>query len=43
MVIPVGGGAWSQDLLLLEKDARGSVHTRELCPVLFVPLLRGTR
>ena len=43
MVIPVGSGAWAQDLLLIEKDAKGSVRTRELCPVLFVPLLRGTR
>ena len=38
MVIPVGRTAWTQNLLLVEKDAAGDVRTRNLLPVSFVPL-----
>lgn len=38
MVIPVGGQFFTQQLLLLEKDAAGAVTTRQLLPVRFVPL-----
>lgn len=38
MVIPVGGAAAVQSLMLIEKDERGGVHTRSLLPVRFVPL-----
>ncbi len=41
MVLPVDA-AIGQDLLLLEKDARGHLHTRRMLPVAFVPL-RGRR
>ena len=43
MVIPVRSGAEGEELLLLEKDARGVVRTQRLMPVEFVPLLRGVR
>ena len=38
MVIPVGRSGWTQNLLLVEKDANGEVSTRNLLPVRFVPL-----
>jgi protein-L-isoaspartate(D-aspartate) O-methyltransferase len=38
MVIPVGRGGWTQNLLLVEKDAEGEVSTRNLMSVRFVPL-----
>ena len=38
MVIPVGRGTWTQNLLLVEKDAEGEVSTRNLMAVRFVPL-----
>jgi protein-L-isoaspartate(D-aspartate) O-methyltransferase len=38
LVIPLGRDPISQELLLLEKDARGAVHERHLFPVAFVPL-----
>jgi protein-L-isoaspartate(D-aspartate) O-methyltransferase len=42
MVIPVGGGFALQQLMLIEKDALGRVHTRQTLPVAFVPLIRGS-
>lgn len=39
MVIPVGGPLQVQQLVLVEKRADGSVATRSLLPVRFVPLL----
>ena len=36
LVIPVGGDA--QELLLIEKDAHGTVTRREVLPVEFVPM-----
>lgn len=42
MVIPVGGRFAVQQLVLLTKDARGEVATRQLLPVRFVPLTRGS-
>ena len=38
MAIPVGASAWTQNLLLIEKDEAGEVTTRNLLPVRFVPL-----
>jgi protein-L-isoaspartate(D-aspartate) O-methyltransferase len=38
MVIPVGGRFRTQWLLLIEKDDDGSIKTRQVAPVRFVPL-----
>jgi protein-L-isoaspartate(D-aspartate) O-methyltransferase len=38
MVIPVGSRFMVQQLLLVEKDAAGTVTTRQILPVRFVPL-----
>jgi protein-L-isoaspartate(D-aspartate) O-methyltransferase len=38
MAIPVGDYSCSQDLILLQKDADGKVHTSRILPVAFVPL-----
>ena len=43
MVIPVGPAGAVQRLTLLEKRADGSVHSREIVPVRFVPLTRERR
>jgi protein-L-isoaspartate(D-aspartate) O-methyltransferase len=43
MVIPVASAPGGEQLTLVEKDARGAVHTQDLIPVRFVPLLRGVR
>lgn len=40
MVIPLGGPFALQQLVLVEKQADGRTQTRELLPVLFVPLMR---
>jgi hypothetical protein len=39
----VDSTAGIQDLLVVEKDAHGKVHTLSLFPVHFVPRLRGKR
>ena len=41
IVIPVGPAFMVQQLLLVEKDADGTVRTRALLPVAFVPLTGG--
>jgi protein-L-isoaspartate(D-aspartate) O-methyltransferase len=41
MVIPVGGPFLTQQLVLVEKARDGSVTTRSLLPVVFVPLTGG--
>ncbi len=41
MVIPVGSSFFTQTLLLVEKDERGRVRTRQVLPVRFVPLTGG--
>jgi protein-L-isoaspartate(D-aspartate) O-methyltransferase len=41
MVIPVGQPHEAQTLMLMEKDADGAVHTREVLSVAFVPLTAG--
>ena len=41
MVIPIGGSAEVQQLLLVEKGADGKATTRRTLPVRFVPLTRG--
>lgn len=41
MVIPLGSGFMTQQLMLVEKDAQGRVSSREILPVAFVPLTGG--
>ncbi|MDP1653533.1 MAG: protein-L-isoaspartate O-methyltransferase [Rhodocyclaceae bacterium] len=41
MVIPVGASFQTQQLLLVEKRADGTVSTRQMMPVRFVPLTGG--
>jgi protein-L-isoaspartate(D-aspartate) O-methyltransferase len=43
LVMPVGDPESHQDLILIQKDARGRLASRQLVPVRFVPLLRGVR
>ena len=43
MVIPVGSVYGAQYLILVEKDAKGKLRTRNLLPVAFVPMLSGLR
>ncbi|MDH3495907.1 MAG: protein-L-isoaspartate(D-aspartate) O-methyltransferase [Gemmatimonadota bacterium] len=43
MVIPVGSVYGVQNLILVEKDPRGRMTTRNLLPVRFVPMLEGLR
>lgn len=38
MLVPVGSRFMTQELLLVEKSASGDVTTRQLLPVIFVPL-----
>lgn len=38
MLIPVGSRYFTQQLVIVERDASGAVSTRELIPVTFVPL-----
>jgi len=41
MIIPVGQPFLAQQLVLVTKDEEGVVKTRQLLPVMFVPLTRG--
>jgi protein-L-isoaspartate(D-aspartate) O-methyltransferase len=41
MVIPVGSMYGAQNLLQVDKDGSGKLHTRLLLPVAFVPMLNG--
>jgi protein-L-isoaspartate(D-aspartate) O-methyltransferase len=41
MIIPVGASFMTQNLVLVEKDEQGQVHTEVLLPVAFVPLAGG--
>jgi protein-L-isoaspartate(D-aspartate) O-methyltransferase len=41
MIIPVGPRFYTQQLLLVEKDADGEVTSRQILPVAFVPLTGG--
>jgi protein-L-isoaspartate(D-aspartate) O-methyltransferase len=43
LVIPVGSVYGVQNLILVEKNAKGEARTRQLLPVRFVPLLSGLR
>jgi protein-L-isoaspartate(D-aspartate) O-methyltransferase len=43
MVIPVGSVGGVQNLILVEKDAKGETSTEILLPVRFVPMLKGLR
>jgi protein-L-isoaspartate(D-aspartate) O-methyltransferase len=40
MVIPVGGGFATQQLVFVQKSPQGKVSTRQVLPVAFVPLTR---
>jgi protein-L-isoaspartate(D-aspartate) O-methyltransferase len=39
LVIPIGGYLGGQSLMLVSKDARGLIATRNVLPVMFVPLV----
>jgi protein-L-isoaspartate(D-aspartate) O-methyltransferase len=41
MIIPVGPSSVESDLMVVEKQADGSVRTQAVLPVSFVPLMRG--
>ena len=41
MVIPVGGPFMTQQLMLVEKTKDGNIKTKQVLPVLFVPLTGG--
>ena len=43
LIIPVGSPYRTQSLKLLEKHADGSIHTRDVLPVGFVPLTRDNK
>lgn len=43
MAIPVGQSGWTQNLLLVEKRSDGTIRTRNLMPVRFVPFTRKQR
>lgn len=43
MVIPVGRTGWTQNLILVRKNEKGKVSTRNILPVRFVPLTRESR
>lgn len=43
MIIPVGSVYGTQYLILIEKDLKGKLRTRNLLPVMFVPMLKGLR
>jgi protein-L-isoaspartate(D-aspartate) O-methyltransferase len=38
MIIPVGGSFMTQNLVLVKKDGQGKITTRNVMPVMFVPL-----
>lgn len=38
MIIPLESRSGAQDLVLIEKDSQGSVHSKDVLPVRFVPL-----
>jgi protein-L-isoaspartate(D-aspartate) O-methyltransferase len=40
LVMPVGEAGEPQVLVLVEKAADGQIHTRNITPVVFVPLTR---
>jgi protein-L-isoaspartate(D-aspartate) O-methyltransferase len=41
MVIPVGGAFMTQQLMLVEKRNDGKIITKQVLPVIFVPLTGG--
>ncbi|MEE9254218.1 MAG: protein-L-isoaspartate O-methyltransferase, partial [Pseudomonadales bacterium] len=41
MILPVGGRFTAQHLVLVSKDAKGEITTRQILPVSFVPLTGG--
>jgi protein-L-isoaspartate(D-aspartate) O-methyltransferase len=42
LVIPVGQPYGRQELMLVEKDEKGEIHTRDILGVVFVPMVHGT-
>ena len=43
LVMPVGQAGERQTLVVLQKDASGQLHTRNVAPVVFVPLTRDEK
>ena len=41
LLAPVGESSWSQELVLVEKDAGGNLRRTSLLPVRFVPMVPG--
>ncbi len=41
LIAPVGSTPFDQELILIEKDARGKLRERSVLPVRFVPMVRG--
>jgi protein-L-isoaspartate(D-aspartate) O-methyltransferase len=41
LVIPLGGRLFGQELMVMERDATGTLHRRGILPVAFVPLTGG--
>ncbi len=39
LVAPVGPSSWSQDLIVIDKDAAGKTRSRNVLPVRFVPMV----
>ena len=39
LVAPVGASGWSQDLIVIDKDAAGKTRRRTVLPVRFVPMV----
>ena len=39
LVAPVGPSGWSQDLIVIDKDATGKTRSRKVLPVRFVPMV----
>lgn len=42
LIAPVGGTAWDQELVLIEKLPDGKLRRKRLIPVRFVPMVRGS-
>jgi protein-L-isoaspartate(D-aspartate) O-methyltransferase len=43
LVMPLGDPVKDQELIVIDKDAKGRLASRQILPVRFVPLLRGVR
>jgi len=43
LVAPVGASPWTQELVVIEKAARGEIRRRSVAPVMFVPMVHETK